>query len=264
MVLQWREIKMSFQFLDAFRFLKKDAFLHNLDPRTKLLLALVYTICALLFTNLIPLLLLLLTLIPIILYGKLGKEWIKSIRGLSFLFILVIILNSFFISLSYAISMILRILVMISSFSVFFLTVDPNELSLSLISMNVPYHYAFSFSLAFRFVPTISMEAQNIIDAQQSRGYELQKKGIINQVKNLFPLLIPLIICAIRRAFNVAEALESRAFGSQKERTYYYQIHYDYKDWVFTGLLIILLLLSILMKLYFQFMPEIIRWSLPV
>jgi energy-coupling factor transport system permease protein len=130
--------------------------------------------------------------------------------------------------------------------------------------MNIPYHYAFSFSLAFRFVPTISMEAQNIIDAQQSRGYELQKKGIINQVKNLFPLLIPLIICAIRRAFNVAEALESRAFGSQKERTYYYQIHFDYKDWIFTGFLLILLILSILMKLYFNFMPSIIRWSLPV
>lgn len=255
---------MSFQFLEAFRFLKKDAFLHNLDPRTKLFLALVYTICALLFNHLIPLLLLLSTLIPIIVLGKLGKEWLKSIRGLSFLFILVIILNSFFISLSYAISMILRILIMISSFSIFFLTVDPNELSLSLISMGVPYHYAFSFSLAFRFVPTISMEAQNIIDAQQSRGYELQKKGLVNQVKNLFPLLIPLIICAIRRAFNVAEALESRAFGSRKERTYYYQIRFTYKDWLFTGFLIMLLILTIFIKLYFNFMPEIMRWTLPV
>ncbi|TFG00109.1 MAG: energy-coupling factor transporter transmembrane protein EcfT [Promethearchaeota archaeon] len=255
---------MSFQFLDAFKFLKKDAFLHNLDPRTKLLLALIYTICALLFTHLIPLLLLLMSLIPIILYGKLGKEWLKSIRGLSFLLILIIVLNTFFISLSYALSMIIRILVMVSSFSIFFLTVDPNELSLSLISMRVPYPYAFSFSLAFRFVPTISMEAQNIIDAQQSRGYELQKKGLINQVKNLFPLLIPLIICAIRRAFNVAEALESRAFGSRKERTYYYQIHFTYKDWIFTSFLITLLIFSIFIKLNFNFMPELIKWSFSV
>ncbi len=255
---------MSIQFLDAFKFLKKDAFLHNLDPRTKLFLAFIYTICALIFTSLIPLIMLLATLIPIIIYGRLGKEWIKSIRGLSFLLILIIILNTFFLSLSYAIAMIIRIIIMISSFSIFFLTVDPNELSLSLISMRVPYPYAFSFSLAFRFVPTISFEAQNIIDAQQSRGYELQKKGLINQVKNLFPLLIPLIICAIRRAFNVAEALESRAFGSKKERTYYYTIQFSYKDWIFTVFLIIILIISIFIRVYFHLMPIWMRWNLPV
>jgi energy-coupling factor transporter transmembrane protein EcfT len=48
---------------------------------------------------------------------------------------------------------------MMSAFSIFFLTVDPNDLALSLISMRLPYEFAFSFSLAFSFVPTIAMEA---------------------------------------------------------------------------------------------------------
>jgi len=255
---------MSFKFLEAFRFLKKDAFLHNLDPRSKLILALVYTICSLLFTNIIPLFLLFLTLLPLVLIGKLSKEWFKSIRGLSFLFILIIVLNTFFLSFSYAIGMIIRIIIMISSFSLFFLTVDPNELTLSLISMKIPFEFAFSFSLAFRFVPTISIEAQNIIDAQQSRGYELRKKGIIRQVKNLFPLLIPLIICSVKRAFNVAEALESRAFGSRKERSYYFTIHYTYKDWIITLYLFVILILSILVKIYFNYLPAWLSWSLPI
>ncbi len=255
---------MSFKFLEAFRFLKKDAFLHNLDPRVKLFLALIYTICSLLFTNIIPLLLLFLTLFPLILFGRLFREWFKSIQGLSFLFILIIVLNTFFLSFSYAIGMIIRIIIMISSFSIFFLTVDPNELTLSLISMKVPFEFAFSFSLAFRFVPTISIEAQNIIDAQQSRGYELKKKGIITQIKNLFPLLIPLIICSVKRAFNVAEALESRAFGSRKERTYYFTINYTYKDWIITFYLLIILILSILIKIYFNFMPDWFSWKLPI
>jgi energy-coupling factor transport system permease protein len=255
---------MSFKFLEAFRFLKKDAFLHNLDPRAKLILALVYTICSLLFTNIVPLLFLFLTLFPLIVIGRLFRDWFKSISGLTFLFILIIVLNTFFLSLSYAIGMIIRIIIMISSFSIFFLTVDPNELTLSLISMKIPFEFAFSFSLAFRFVPTISIEAQNIIDAQQSRGYELKKKGIISQVKNLFPLLIPLIICSVKRAFNVAEALESRAFGSQKERTYFFTIQYSYKDWIISIYLMIILILSILAKIYFNYMPDWFSWGLPI
>jgi len=153
---------------------------------------------------------------------------------------------------------------MISSFSIFFLTVDPNDLALSLISMKLPYEFAFSFSLAFRFVPTIAIEAQNILDAQQSRGYEIHKKGLINQIKNLFPLLIPLIICSIRRAFNVAEALESRAFGSTKDRSYYYKIKFSFKDWIFSLYLLIVLLFFIIIKINISSMPEFLMWSFPL
>ena len=160
--------------------------------------------------------------------------------------------------------MILRISIMITVFSIFFLTVHPNELALSLISMKVPYPYAFSFSLAFRFVPTIALEAQNILDAQQSRGYEMQQKGLINQIKNLFPLLVPLIICSIKRAFNVAEALESRAFGSANERSYYYTIRYTIKDWLFTLYLVIFLAFVIFVRIQFSFMPELLHFALPV
>jgi len=255
---------MSLEFLNAFKFMKKDSFLHNLDPRTKLVFAVIYTISALLFKQIILLLLILLSLIPLILVGKLFKQWIKSIRSLAFLMLFIIILNTLFLSLSFAIAMIIRICVMVSAFSIFFLTVDPNDLALSLISMRIPFEIAFAFSLAFRFVPTIAIEAQNILDAQQSRGYEMQKKGLISQIKNLFPLLIPLIICSIRRAFNVAEALESRAFGSNKERTYYYTIKYTLKDWLFTIYLLCFLILLIIVRINFTIMPEILKWGLPV
>ena len=255
---------MSLEFLNAFKFMRKKSFLHELDPRAKLVTALIYTISGLLFTDIIPLLLIFLSLIPLVLIGKLMKQWIKSISGLSFLIIFIIILNTYFLSLSFAIAMVLRICIMVSAFSIFFLTVDPNELALSLISMKFPYEIAFSFSLAFRFVPTIAIEAQNIIDAQQSRGYEMQKRGIINQIKNLFPLLIPLIICSIKRAFNVAEALESRAFGSKKERSYYFTIKYSFKDWAFTLYLISYLIILIIVRIQFNLMPEFLMWRLPV
>jgi energy-coupling factor transport system permease protein len=255
---------MSLEFLNAFKFIKKKSFIHSLDPRSKLIFSIIYTISALLFTEIVPLVFIFISIIPLVLIGKLAKLWIKSIRGLSFLIIFIIILNTLFISLSFSIAMILRILIMVSAFSIFFLTVDPNDFALSLISMKLPYEFAFSFSLAFRFVPTIANEAQNILDAQQSRGYEMQKKGIINQIKNLFPLLIPLIICSIKRAFNVAEALESRAFGSRKERSYYYNIKYSLKDWLFTIYLLLFLMLLIFIRTQFQYLPDFLTWSLPV
>lgn len=255
---------MSLQFLNAFKFLKKDTIVHNLDPRSKLLFAIIYTISALLFVEVIPLLIILLTLIPIILIGKMFRMWFRSIRGMSFLFFLIVILNTLFISFDFGIAMVLRILIMISAFSIFFLTVDPNDLALSLISMKVPYEFAFSFSLAFRFVPTIAREAQNIMDAQQSRGYELQQKGIISQIKNLFPLLVPLIISSIKRAFNVAEALESRAFGSDNERSYYFSIKFRLRDWIFISYLIIILAFFIIIRLNFNFLPSWLLWSFPL
>jgi energy-coupling factor transport system permease protein len=219
------------------------------------------------FTEIVPLLVVFISLLPFIVLGKLLKQWIKSIRSLAFLYIFIIIINTLFITengFSFSLAMIIRITIMISAFSLFFLTVDPNDLALSLISMKVPYEFAFSFSLAFRFVPTIAIEAQNIIDSQQSRGYEMQKKGIISQIKNLFPLLVPLIIGSIKRAFNVAEALESRAFGSKKERTFYFTIHYSITDWIFTILLLIILLGLIFIRLQIIYMPEWFYWGFSV
>jgi len=254
---------MSLEFLQAFKFQKKKSFIHNLDPRAKLLFSIVYSVSALLFTELVPLLILFLTLIPLIFLGKMFKEWMRSIRGLSSLILIIIILNTYFLSLAYAISMIIRIFIMITAFSIFFLTVHPNDLALSLISMKVPYEFAFAFSLAFRFVPTIAIEAQNIMDAQQSRGYEMKQSGLINQIKNLFPLLVPLIVGSIKRAFHVAEALESRAFGSIKNRTYYYTIKYSVKDWMFTIYLFLILIISIYIRIQFILMPGL-AWTLPV
>ena len=98
----------------------------------------------------------------------------------------------------------------------------------------------------------------------KAEDMKCKKKGLINQIKNLFPLLIPLIVCSIRRAFNVAEALESRAFGSTKERSYYYNIKYSTKDWIFTLYLLLFLVLSIIIRINFKIMPDFLTWSLSV
>ncbi|MHA2129917.1 MAG: hypothetical protein ACW99L_08095, partial [Promethearchaeota archaeon] len=106
---------MSLDFLNAFKFMKKKSFLHNLDPRAKLVLAIVYTISGLLFKEIVPLLFIFLTLIPLIIIGRIFKQWIKSIRALSYLIIFIIVLNTLFYKetrFSFAIAMVLRIYIM--------------------------------------------------------------------------------------------------------------------------------------------------------
>ena len=72
-----------------------------------------------------------------------------------------------------AAAMTLRFVVLVESFSVFFLTTSPDHLGLALEESRVPYEFAFAFTTAVRFVPVLAEEAQTIMDAQKARGLEL-------------------------------------------------------------------------------------------
>jgi energy-coupling factor transport system permease protein len=98
------------------------------------------------------------------------------------------------------------------------MTTSPDDLGLALESMKVPYTLCFTFTTAVRLVPTMAVDAQTVVDAQKSRGLELDKGNPLKRVRNYVPILIPLIVNAIRRSVELAEALESRAFGSTEKR----------------------------------------------
>jgi len=171
--------------------------------------------------------------IPFVLLAKVQKQWLRSLRGAAFLatFIFVInILSTYFTSnfsltalnIENAASMTLRFVVLVESFSVFFLTTSPDHLGLALEQTRVPYEFAFAFTTAVRFVPVLAEEAQTIMDAQKARGLELEKGSLLKRIRNYIPVLIPLIVSAIRRSLELAEAMESRAWGATKKRTNLY------------------------------------------
>src|SRR4030066_1041793 len=114
--------------------------------------------------------------------------------------------------------MTLRFVVLVESFSVFFLTTSPDLLGLALEQTRVPYEFSFAFTTAVRFVPVLAGEAQTIMDAQKARGLELEKGNFMKRIRNYVPVLIPLIVSAIRRSLELAEAMESRAWGATKKR----------------------------------------------
>ncbi len=251
--------------LTAFRYRYKPTIIHDLDPRTKLFITVIFSIITMFFSTPIPLLILWATVIIIVGTADCLTEWARTLSGLKFLIFFIILFNYLLNSLNFAIAMVFRLLVLSGAFSIFFLTVHPDDLTQSLIQLHVPFDFAFAMSMATRFVPTLAVEAETIMDAQMSRGLELEKGNILQKSRNFIPILIPLIVSSIRRALTVAESIESRGFGSNVDRTFYYSLKLQSKDYfiIVLGSLFTLIIVSLAItgSLYSWF-PWLL-WAIP-
>jgi energy-coupling factor transport system permease protein len=149
-----------------------------------------------------------------------------------------------------AVALTFRFVVLVESFSVFFLTTSPDHLGLALEQSHVPYEFCFAFTTAVRFVPVLAEEAQTIMDAQKARGLELEKGNFMKRIRNYIPILIPLIVSAIRRSLELAEAMESRAWGAIKKRTNLYELKMRRGDYILLILTVVLLVVAVYVRLY--------------
>lgn len=211
---------MSLKFVEGFKFTRIDSPIHKLDPRAKFILTLGFFAASLMFTNVYALLIIFVAQIPGVLLAKTVSRWLRSMRGGLFLGVFIFAMNAIFgTSLASSLAFTLRFFAIMSAFSFFFMTTSADDLGLALEQVHVPYSISFTFTTAVRLVPTMAIDAQTVVDAQRSRGLELDKGNFIKRIKNYIPILIPLIISAIRRSVELAEALESRAFGATEERT---------------------------------------------
>jgi energy-coupling factor transport system permease protein len=222
-------------------------------------------IAAVMFNELPALLVLFFLQIPLVLVAGVQRQWLRSLRGAAFLATFLFVLNLVFGYLSpntvpanvspleYAFAMSLRFLVLVESFSIFFLTTSPDHLSLALEQSHVPYEFTFAFTTAVRFVPVLAEEAQTIMDAQKARGLELEKGNFMKRVRNYIPILIPLIVSAIRRSLELAETMESRGWGAVKKRTNLYVLKMRQAD-------LMLIMISIVLLATVVY----VRWFVPV
>jgi len=148
-----------------------------------------------------------------------------------------------------------RFIVLVESFSMFFLTTSPDLLGLALEQSHVPYEFCFAFTTAVRFVPVLAEEAQMIMDAQKSRGLELEKGNFLKRIRNYIPILIPLIVSAIRRSLELAEAMESRAWGASKRRTNIYVLKLRKNDLAIVAIAVGMLALAVYVWLFVKNIP---------
>jgi energy-coupling factor transport system permease protein len=246
---------------EGLRFRKVYSPIHNLDPRIKFVYVCAIFATAVIFTELLPLIALFLIQIPFVLLARVQRQWIHSMRGAAFLAAIIFLTNLIFPFLSSgyvmtaknienATALTMRFIVLIESFSIFFLTTSPDHLGLALEQTHVPYELVFAFTTAVRFVPVLAEEAQTIMDAQKARGLELERGNFLKRIRNYIPILIPLIVSAIRRSLELAEAMESRAWGATKKRTNLYVLRMHKGDLVLIAITIGILTVAVYIRLF--------------
>jgi energy-coupling factor transport system permease protein len=224
----------------------KNTPIHRLNPFAKLAWILSVFILAIQFNHIYYLLaLFLITLVPIIV-ARVWGEWLSLMKFMLFLSGLVVIITvlvnwngehilyqaSFQVPLMgrpqitveaivWGITNAIRLLAIVSAFSLFILTIHPDDLMAGMVKLRLPYNLVLVNSLSTRFVPTLFEDISRISDAQRSRGLETDRGNIFQKVRGYSAVIIPLLANSLDRAIQVAEAMESRAFGSAKRRTFY-------------------------------------------
>ena len=147
---------------------------------------------------------------------------------------------------SYALSMIIRVFSLSSMTILLPYTLDPSLYGITFRGLGFPDKIAYGMDLTMRFIPTFGRDFQLTMDAQRARGYELEKisGGLIQQVRKLAPLMVPVTIHAIASSEDIIDAMDLRAFGIGP-RTWLQELKYEPKDHLLITLGVIILLLSI-------------------
>ncbi len=233
------------------------SFVHRIDPRVKIIL-LIAQITMLFIANTVPACLF--AVVAVLLTVALSKVPLRlyfgSLKAIWFLVLLTSLLNMFYVkgnvlfeigplSVSFEgvrqsciIALRLVCLIIISSTLTF--TSTPTELTGAIESLlsplkifKLPVHdLAMLMTIALRFVPTLLEEAEKIMSAQKARGADLESGNVFQRVKALIPILIPLIVSAFRRAYDLALAMECRCYTDGKGRTRLNQMKTGLRDFV--------------------------------
>ena len=234
-----------------------DTLAHRLDPRTKLLLVVVYIAALFTAKNWFSYGLVLLVLICCMVISRIGpKTLLTGLKPLILIIILTAILNLFYTDgrvlvrfwifritaegIKSAFFMVMRIIMLISG--TFLLTYTTSPIALTdglekllgpLKKIRVPVHeLSMMMSIALRFIPTLIEETDKIMSAQKARGASFETGTLTERAKALLPLLVPLFVSAFRRADELATAMECRCYHGGEGRTKLHVLRYAPRDYL--------------------------------
>ena len=153
---------------------------------------------------------------------------------------------------NYGFSLGLRVVAISLAFPILVLTTHPSDLTrfLSQIrigSWRIPYNVIFVFTTAFRYIPTVSREFDQTLDAQRSRGVNFGGYNPIRKIRVVMSLFVPVLTSSLLSAHDLTLALETRAFGAPTERTFIHEVHWRRADWVVAVLLIVTVVVCLLL-----------------
>ena len=258
------------------QFFPGTSFIHRLDPRTKLIMLVVYIVALFVAVSWISYGVMFLFLITCVLVSKIPiKNLVRGMKPLVVILVFTALLNLFLtkgetVWLQFWIItitkegvvraglMLARILMLVSGTFLLTYTTSPIALTDGLESLlsplkklRLPVHeLSMMMCIALRFIPTLIEETDKIMSAQKARGADFETGNILKRVKALVPILIPLFISAFRRADELATAMECRCYHGGDGRTKMKLLRYSRLD-VETYLIGVLLLGGIIVLAWF-------------
>ena len=237
--------------------------IHKTDPRIKIILLILLIVFIFLAKNGFALGFAVISVLAVMLITKIPiKLYFKNMKAILPVLIFTAVLNLFYgesgrVLLSFwklqittdgvfrAIFMATRIILLIFISSALTYTTTPNDLTdaierllspLKFIGLkNAVHTLAMMMTIALRFIPTLIEEAEKIMNAQKARGADLENGKLTERVKALIPILIPLLISSVRRAYELAEAMECRCYNGGEGRTRMKQMHLKGRDFAVFG-----------------------------
>ena len=237
------------------QFYPVDSVIHRLDPRVKIVGVLVYLISLFVFSGFIGYAVVTLFLGTVIVLSRVPVTYmIRGMKPILFLLVFTALFHLFgtkgdvvlqwrFITVTWqgiskALFMAMRLIYLILGSSLMTYTTTPNQLTDAiekllkpLEKIHVPVHdFAMMMSLALRFIPILLEEANRIIQAQSARGADFEEGNIWQRMKAMVSILVPLLVSATRRAYDLANAMEALCYRGGKGRTKMKPLQYRRTD----------------------------------
>ena len=236
--------------------------IHKLDPRMKIVLTLAFIVSIFLCKNFFSLGLMILFTFAVVLLSKVPlKMVLKSMKPIVIIVLFTSILNIFYVSggkplvdwkfihittngIFTALFMSIRIICLVVVSSMLTYTTTPTMLTDGLEKLLSPLKLfkipvatlAMMMTLALRFIPTLIDEIDRITNAQKARGANLEDGSFIQRVKALVPIIVPLFVSSIRRAYELADAMDCRCYTGGPGRTRMKQMKFHAGDFVALGI----------------------------
>ena len=252
------------------QYYQTESLIHRMDPRVKLGGTILFIISLFFFKNYAGYVIAALFLGLVIRLSKVPfKFMVKGMKTIVMLMLITVVFNLFLTpgtplftiwkltitqeGLKMAISMAIRLTLLIIGSSVMTLTTTPNNLTDGMEKMmgplkvfKVPVHeVAMMMSIALRFIPILLEETDKIMKAQIARGADFESGNIFKRAKAMVPLLVPLFISAFRRANDLAMAMEARCYRGGEGRTKMKPLVYHKRDYIAYGCIVAYMVVSI-------------------
>ena len=265
------------------QFFPADSPFHKADPRAKILITILYIIFVFLADNPLSMTLMAASLVIFMLMTRVPlKIYAKNIKTILPIIIFTAVINIFYVDrgmvlaqwgfikitaggLSQSAFIAIRIILLVLASALLTYTTTPTALTdaielllspLGYIGLKTAVHtMAMMMTIALRFIPTLIEETEKIMSAQKARGADMESGGLLKRIRAMLPILIPLLISSFRRAYELAEAMESRCYNGGKGRSRMKRLHFGVRDCLLLGSVILLCAAVIGLNLLYKTLP---------